>query len=81
MKIIRTAAAAAFALAALTACGEREAEENEAANIDANAMMPADNLTVDANNVTVVDNAADMNMTNMDMNATDTANTTTNNGY
>ena len=80
MKIIKSFAIAA-GLAALAACGGG-AEENTAANTDAN-MMATDNLTIDANNVTVVNEGMDMNATDMnmmDMNATATdVNMTTNN--
>ena len=60
MKIIKSLAIAA-GIAALTACGGG-AEEDNAANVDANLTtdmnmdmnMPADNMTLEANNVTVV---------------------------
>ena len=58
-------------IAALAACGDNDADDN-AMNADANMAIdntmlpPADNLTIDANNVTVVDNnmATDTNMAN-----------------
>ena len=80
MKITKLLATAA-GLAALTACGGNDT--NTAENMDANLTdmnagmdmnMPADNMTLEANNVTVVE-GADANATT-DMNAT--ANTTTN---
>ena len=85
MKITKLLATAA-GLAALTACG---GGTDDTANVDANLTdmnagmdmnMPADNMTLEANNVTVVE-GADANATT-DMNATTemnaTANTTTN---
>ena len=82
MKITKLLATAA-GLAALTACGGNDT--NTAENVDANLTdmnagmdmnMPADNMTLEANNVTVVE-GADANATtdmNADVNAT--ANTT-----
>ena len=82
MKIIKSFALAA-GLAALAACGG-ETTDNTVETTDAN-MMASENLTVDANNVTIVNegaNAADMNASadmngmdhsNMDMNATNNA--------
>ena len=81
MKITKLLATAA-GLAALTACG---GGTDDTANVDANLTdmnagmdmnMPADNMTLEANNVTVVE-GADANATtdmNADVNAT--ANTT-----
>jgi hypothetical protein len=82
MKITKLLATAA-GLAALTACGGNDT--NTAENVDANLTdmnagmdmnMPADNMTLEANNVTVVEgaNATDMNATdtNADANATNT---------
>ncbi len=82
MKITKLLATAA-GLAALTACGG--GDTNTAENVDANLTdmnagmdmnMPADNMTLEANNVTVVEgaNATDMNATDMnaDANATNT---------
>ena len=81
MKITKLLATAA-GLAALTACG---GGTDDTANVDANLTdmnagmdmnMPADNMTLEANNVTVVEgaNATDMNATdtNADANATNT---------
>ena len=80
MKITKLLATAA-GLAALTACSG--ADTDTAENVDANMTdmnagmdmnMPAENVTLEANSVTVVnEGAADMNATT-DMNAT--ANTT-----
>ena len=79
MKITKLLATAA-GLAALTACGGNDT--NTAENMDANLTdmnagmdmnMPADNMTLEANNVTVVEgaNATDMNAdVNADVNAT-----------
>lgn len=75
MRIIKSFAIAA-GLAALAACG---GAEDAAENTDVNM---ADNLTIDANSVTVVNEGMDMNATTdmnmMDMNtdANATANTT-----
>ena len=79
MRIIKSFAIAA-GLAALAACGGADTAENTDAN------LAADNLTIDANSVTVVNEGMDMNATTdmnmMDMNATTTdANLTTNNTY
>ena len=89
MKITKLLATAA-GLAALTACGGGDtASENMDANLDANLTdmnagmdmnMPADNMTLEANNVTVVEGAnatTDMNAgAAVDANAAATANTT-----
>ena len=84
MKITKLLATAA-GLAALTACSG--ADTDTAENVDANLTdmnagmdmnMPADNMTLEANNVTVVE-GADANATdlNADMNADVNATTNT----
>ena len=84
MKITKLLATAA-GLAALTACGG--GETNTAENMDANLTdmnagmdmnMPADNMTLEANNVTVVEGADANATTDMNADANATANTTTN---
>lgn len=85
MKITKLLATAA-GLAALTACGGGS-ETNADANLDANLTdmnagmemnMPADNMTLEANNVTVVEGADANAATDMNADANATANTTTN---
>lgn len=83
MKIIKSfAIAASFAM--LAACGGG-AENNTAETTDAN-MTATDNLTIDANNVTVLNEGGmdmnattDMNITDMNATGTTDANMTTNN--
>ena len=77
MKITKLLATAA-GLAALTACSG--ADTDTAENVDANLTdmnagmdmnMPAENVTLEANSVTVVNEGADMNADmNADVNAT-----------
>ena len=82
MKITKLLATAA-GLAALTACGGNDT--NTADNADANLTdmnagmdmnMPADNMTLEANNVTVVEGADANATTDMNADANATANTT-----
>jgi len=82
MKITKLLATAA-GLAALTACGGNDT--NTAENMDANLTdmnagmdmnMPADNMTLEANNVTVVEGADANATTDMNADANATANTT-----
>jgi len=82
MKITKMLAIAA-GLAALTACGG--GNDNTAENMDANLTdmnagmdmnMPADNMTLEANNVTVVEGADANATTDMNADANATANTT-----
>jgi hypothetical protein len=82
MKITKLLATAA-GLAALTACGGNDT--NTAENVDANLTdmnagmdmnMPADNMTLEANNVTVVEGADANATTDMNADANATANTT-----
>ena len=81
MKITKLLATAA-GLAALTACGGGDTEtENVDANLtDMNAgmdmNMPADNMTLEANNVTVVEGADANATTDMNADANAAANTT-----
>ena len=81
MKITKLLATAA-GLAALTACG---GGADDTANVDANLTdmnagmdmnMPADNMTLEANNVTVVEGADANATTDMNADANATANTT-----
>ena len=81
MKITKLLATAA-GLAALTACGGGDTTAD--ANVDANLTdmnagmdmnMPAENVTLEANSVTVVE-GADANATDMNADANATANTT-----
>ena len=82
MKITKLLATAA-GLAALTACGGGETDTTE--NVDANLTdmnsgmdmnMPADNMTLEANNVTVVEGADANATTDMNADANAAANTT-----
>jgi hypothetical protein len=82
MKITKLLATAA-GLAALTACGGNDT--NTADNADANLTdmnagmdmnMPADNMTLEANNVTVVEGADANAATDVNADANATANTT-----
>ena len=82
MKITKLLATVA-GLAALTACGggDTDADANMDANMtDMNAgmdmNMPADNMTLEANNVTVVEGADANATTDMNADANATANTT-----